>query len=69
MSASACPISFIFSACSRGHKATALQRFDEMETQKILSMPRFVPFIQINGHSNIEMQAYQACLKIRECDN
>jgi hypothetical protein len=36
-----------------------LQRIDESETRKILSQPRFVPFISINGHSKIDMQAYQ----------
>ncbi|KAI6184099.1 Gamma-interferon-inducible lysosomal thiol reductase [Aphelenchoides bicaudatus] len=46
-------------ACAKSQKATSLQRFDEVETRKILSQPRFVPFIQINEHSHIDMQAYQ----------
>ncbi|KAI6188319.1 GILT-like protein F37H8.5 [Aphelenchoides besseyi] len=49
-------------SCSKSPQATALQRDDEAATRQILSQPRFVPFISINGKSHIHMQAMQMVL-------
>ena len=53
--------------CAQTSQADKLQRQDELETQSVLSTPRFVPFIAINGRSHNHMQAYQLFLgdKIR----
>jgi hypothetical protein len=48
--------------CAQSSQADTLQRHDEVETSTILSTPRFVPFIGINGRSHIHMQAYQLFL-------
>uniref|UniRef100_A0A914Y0F2 Uncharacterized protein n=1 Tax=Panagrolaimus superbus TaxID=310955 RepID=A0A914Y0F2_9BILA len=48
--------------CAQSSQADTLQRHDEVETRSVLSTPRFVPFISINGRSHIHMQAYQLFL-------
>uniref|UniRef100_A0A915D416 Uncharacterized protein n=1 Tax=Ditylenchus dipsaci TaxID=166011 RepID=A0A915D416_9BILA len=59
------------SNCGRGPQATDLQKADETETSKILSTPRFVPFISINGVGHIHMQAHQMILneKVKAWDS
>jgi hypothetical protein len=45
--------------CAKGRQANELEKTAEIETQKILTTPRFVPFISVNGHAHIHMQSYQ----------
>ncbi|TKR73114.1 hypothetical protein L596_020464 [Steinernema carpocapsae] len=48
--------------CASGPQADQLQRIDELDTQKILNEPRFVPYLQFGEKSSLHMQYYQVML-------